>query len=113
MQAKKVFVEFCQKIFKGTQLEIKGNQRIVFSIGYPLQELNYRTKPYVIIDMEENGKVKQFKLYQDDIFKFQHEISVKAVEDITNKHIFPITFTMDGQKYKLNRTKQNKLILTK
>ena len=112
-QATKTIIEFCQKIFSSNQLEINGNKKVIFRIGYPSQKLDYNNKPFVVIDLEEDGKVRQFKLWQNDVFKFRHEISIKAVEDITKDHIFPITFKMDGQEYKLNRTKQNKLILTK
>ena len=56
MQATKTIVEFCQKIFSGNQLEIKGNKKVIFRIGYPHQKLDYSAKPYITIDMEEDGK---------------------------------------------------------
>lgn len=112
-QLTKTVIEFCQKIFRSDQLEIKGNRKIIFRVGYPQQKIDYSNKPFIVIDLEENGEVRQYKLWQSDVFKFQHEISINAVEDITESHIFPIVFKMDGREYKLNRTKQNKLILTK
>lgn len=114
MQAK-TFVEFCTDIFNGNVLEIEGSGKAIVRVSYP--EISsgptLTGQKEVKIEVERDGDIKSFTLIAGDEFIFNHSVFIKATKDITDKHPFPITFTMGGQTYKLNRTKQNKLILTK
>ncbi len=109
MQAK-TFVEFSSDIFNGAILEIEGSGKVIIRVDYPKIESDRKE---VKIELEGDGNIKSYILIPGDSFNLTHRISVKVTKDIRNKHLFPITFTMDDQTYKLNRTKQNKLILTK
>lgn len=109
MQAK-TFVEFSTDIFNGDELEIEGSGKAIVRVNYPKIDSGQKE---VKIEVERDGHIKSFTLIAGDEFVFNHNVFIRATKVITNKHPFPITFTMGGQTYKLNRTKQNKLILTK
>lgn len=109
-QAKeKTHVDFCTDIFSGKYLDIKGNGKVTIKIDYPKDDSEHR----ILIEMEREGNTSSWTLYPGDTYILDHCVDITATKDITKKHVFPIIFKMDGQEYKLNRTKQNKLILTK
>ena len=56
---------------------------------------------------------KRLKMVPGDSFDFKHTFNLKITRAITSDHPFPIEFTFMGEVYKLNKTKNNKLLLTK
>lgn len=108
-QAEKTNFTFCTDIFRGKYLNIKSDGKVVIKIDYVKNDPDRK----VIIEMDRMGDVSSYTLWPDDSFILHHHVKVEATKDIQKDHVFPITFKMDGQEYKLNRTKQNKLILTK
>lgn len=111
MQAEKTHVEISSDIFNDKMLTIKGCYKTTLRLTYPEKQYEGTTMEVIV---EKQGQETRTKtLTPGDTFTYVHEFKAEIVKDITKNHVFPITFKMDGQKYILNRTKQNKLILTK
>lgn len=115
MQAKEITkVDYSTNIFFGKVLERCGDGKISFVVDYP-KITKAIPNPMVTVTIKKlqppDERVQ--RLMPGDTLFMDHEVNINAVSDITKNHVFPITFKMDGQEYKLNRTKQNKLILTK
>lgn len=106
-QAEETYFTFCTNIFSGKYMAMEGNGKVTIRIDYPKNEHK------VVVEMEREGKIITHTLYPGDAYTLDHNAIITATKDITKDHVFPIIFKMDGQKYILNRTKQNKLILTK
>jgi hypothetical protein len=110
MQAKEMTtVEVSSDIFNDKKVTVEGCWKTTIKLTYPEKQ-----NQDMAVQIESQGRELQSKiLAPGDTLTFLHEFKAKVVKDITKDHVFPITFKMDGQEYKLNRTKQNKLILTK
>lgn len=110
MQAKEeTHFTFCTDIFSGKYMDMEGTGKVRINIDYPKDDPEHK----VTVEMEREGKTMVHTLRPGDTYTLDHCVDITATKDITKNHVFPITFKMDGQKYILNRTKQNKLILTK
>ena len=115
MQAKitknvlKTCVNYCTNIFCGKYITATGNGKVIFNVDYPKDDPDKK----VTVEIEREGQTTLHTLWPGDMCIINHCVDITATRDITKGHVFPITFSMDGQEYKLNRTKQNKLILTK
>ena len=107
--ALKTCVGYCTNIFCGKYLDARGDGKVIFRIDYPKDDPDKK----ITVEMEREGKTTLHTLRPGDTYRLDHCVHITATRDITKNHIFPIVFSMDGQEYKLNRTKQNKLILTK
>lgn len=112
MRAETTVVEFSSDIFQGKYIEIEGCKETVLRVSFPKMFPN-DFDPTVLIEIERNNKIQRYELNEGDNFILDHRMVVKSTKEIKDNHVFPIIFKMDGQEYKLNRTKQNKLILTK
>lgn len=107
-QAKeKTYVEFSTDFFSGRYLTIEGTGKVIFRVNYP------KDNTHVKIETEREGKITEHTLKPGDSYNLHHCVNISTNKDIRKNHVFPITFKMDGQEYKLNKTKQSKLILTK
>ena len=111
-QTEETHFTFCTDIFQGKYLDIEGKGKVEIKIDYPLFSREEEGK--ITVEMtHNNGKILLHTLFPGDTYTLNHKVGITATKDIKKDHAFPIVFKMDGQEYKLNRTKQNKLILTK
>jgi hypothetical protein len=111
MQAETTIVEISSDIFDDRVMTIEGYHDFAVRFTYPK---DYGNNIPIVVEMLEDNQVKETKsVLPGDTYTAKHTFKAKFTKDITKDHAFPITFKMDGQKYILNRTKQNKLILTK
>lgn len=108
-QAETTHLTYRTDIFKGKHVDIEGNGKVTIRIDYPKNDPEHK----VSIEMEREGKTVTHNLNPGDTYTLDHKILVKATRNTQENHVFPIVFKMDGRKYTLNKTKQNKLILTK
>lgn len=69
-------------------------------------------KVYVNI-LHPDECIKEIVMIPGDVFEFDHEFSVDITNTVRKDHIFPLSLKFKGEKYLLNRTKNNKLLLTK
>jgi stalled ribosome rescue protein Dom34 len=109
-QAETTIVEISSDIFDDRVMIIEGYHDFVVQFTYP--EGCDKSIP-IVVEMLEDNQVASKVVLPGDTYTAKHTFKAKFTKDITKDHAFPITFKMDGQKYILNRTKQNKLILTK
>ena len=93
----------------------------------PLEELKSSAgakKLQVEVEVSDDGEVvvfitrsdgirKDHPLNRGDSLSFDHTVSLKATRGIRDDHLFPIVLEYKNQKYTLQKTKNDKLILTK
>jgi hemin uptake protein HemP len=109
-QAEETHFTFCTDIFQGKYLDIEGKGKVEIRIDYPENDPEHK----ITVEMTHNNeKILLHTLFPGDTYTLNHKVGITATKNIKKDHAFPIVFKMDGQEYKLNRTKQNKLILTK
>jgi len=100
-------VSFAKALAPGT-LSISGKQKAV-----ALQITTWENKPGADVVIEHNGLSKEYNLFPGDDFIFSHDIKIEGTMNMEVNHAFPIKLTYRGETYLLNKTKNDKLILTK
>ena len=60
-----------------------------------------------------NGMRQEYPLLNGDILYLDHVMHLNATRGIRDDHLFPIVLEYKNQNYKLQKTKNDKLILTK
>ena len=63
--------------------------------------------------LEHNGEVSPYTLQPGDEFNLTHDIKIEGTLDVRPDHVFPRELKYRGETYLLNKTKNDKLILTK
>ena len=63
--------------------------------------------------IKSNGLKEDHLLNHGDSLSLNHTISLNATRGMRDNHIFPIELEYKNQRYKLQKTKNDKLILTK
>ncbi|MGP8337656.1 MAG: hemin uptake protein HemP [Methanosarcinaceae archaeon] len=110
MQAKTI-VKINSDIFDNNVLITEGYHDFIVRFTYPKECGNGIP---MTVELLEDNQMKASKVCMPgDDCVVKHTFKARSVKDLSESHVFPIIFKMSGQEYKLNRTKQNKLILTK
>ena len=63
--------------------------------------------------IRSNEPTKKRTLLPGDSLNFKHEFNIDMTRVVRGDHPFPINIKYKGEKYLLNRTKNDKLLLTK
>ena len=108
-QAETTVVKISSDIFDDKALIIEGLCETTVKLTYPT--MHNTPMPVTMSRQGEEPETKM--LIPGDTYTVSHKFKAEFIKDLSRSNVFPITFKMDGQEYKLNRTKQNKLILTK
>jgi hypothetical protein len=108
-QTETTVVKISSDIFDDKALITEGTCETIVELTYPEKH-----NAPMLVTMKRQGEEPTIReLIPGDTYTISHRFKAKFIKDLSRSNAFPITFKMDGQEYKLNRTKQNKLILTK
>lgn len=108
-QAETTVVKISSDLFDDKALITEGTYETIVEFTYP-EECGV---PMTVIMQREGQESIIKELIPGDTYTMSHRFKAEFTKHLKNSQLFPIILRFAGQKYKLNRTKQNKLILTK
>lgn len=91
------------------EMQIKATKDVRVIFTYPEPPNNVMEVTIIRPDEPDN----KYLMQPGDSFHFKHAFKVDITRGITPSHPFPIRLDYLNDTYKLNKTKNNKLLLTK